>query len=208
MGKWREYIYNNSCWANVGNRFLNTYIIVNVSTENGQSWAIMGKKFGQISPVSLFRRAAAVMPAGGHRRWGDLQVEKSEGVIRMIKIEVLGDAVPAARPRFSKGRCYQPKRNAEHRKKLQAAARVAMKGAEPLKGEICAAVKVFRKYRRAARIFGDVDNHLKAIFDGLSGIVFCDDAQICRCVVEKFTDKARPRTEVKISPLKRGELQS
>ena len=78
---------------------------------------------------------------------------------------------------------------------------MAMCGAEPLDGEICAAVKVYRKYRRTARVFGDVDNHLKALFDGLSGIVFEDDAQIVRCIVEKFTDKARPRAEIEISQL-------
>ena len=119
----------------------------------------------------------------------------------MIRIEIEGDVIPAARPRFSGRRAYQPKRNVEYREQVSWAARRAMKGAEPMTGEICAAVKVYRKYRRTARVFGDVDNHLKAIFDGLSGIVFEDDAQIVRCIVEKYQDRKRPRAEIEISKL-------
>ena len=120
----------------------------------------------------------------------------------MVRIEIAGDAIPAARPRFIGRRMYQPKRNAAYRRKVQSAARLAMKGAEPLTCEICADVKIFRRYKRAARIFGDVDNHLKAIFDGMNQIVFCDDAQICQCTVEKYTDKEKPRVEIEIRCLK------
>ena len=119
----------------------------------------------------------------------------------MIRIEILGDVIPAARLRFSNRRCYQPKRNQEYRQKVQTAARVAMTGAEPLTDEICAAVKIYRKYKRSSRIFGDVDNHLKAIFDALNGVVFVDDSQICRCVVEKYTDKENPRAVIEIGAL-------
>ena len=117
----------------------------------------------------------------------------------MIRLVIEGDVIPAARPRFSGRKCYQPARNVEYRQLIQWEARKAMKGKPPLEGEICAVVKIYRKYQRTARIFGDVDNHLKAIFDGLSGIVFCDDAQIIRCVVEKYQDRERPRAEIEIS---------
>ena len=119
----------------------------------------------------------------------------------MLRIEIEGDPIPAARPRYSVRRVYQPKRNVEYRQQIQAAARVAMKGKEPMSGELCAVVKLYRKYKPAARNFGDVDNHLKAIFDGLSGIVFEDDSQICRCTVEKFTDKENPRAVIEIGAL-------
>lgn len=117
----------------------------------------------------------------------------------MIKILIEGEPIPAARPRFSGRRAYQPKRNVEYRQIIQTSARQAMKGAEPMTGELSAVVKLYRKYKRAAKIFGDVDNHLKALFDGLNQIAFVDDSQICRCVVEKFTDKERPRTEIEIT---------
>lgn len=117
----------------------------------------------------------------------------------MIQIEILGDVIPAARPRFSGRRAYQPKRNVEYRQRVQESARTAMNGKSPLEGEICAIVKLYRKYKRTARTFGDIDNHLKAIFDGMNQIVFADDSQIVRCTVEKFTDKENPRAEIEIS---------
>lgn len=119
----------------------------------------------------------------------------------MLRIEIEGDPIPAVRPRFSVRRVYQPKRNVEYRQRVQASARVAMKGAEPMSGDLCAVVKLYRKYKPAARNFGDVDNHLKAIFDGLNGIVFLDDSQICWCVVEKYTDKENPRAVIEIGAM-------
>ena len=124
----------------------------------------------------------------------------------MIKIEILGDVIPAARPRFSGKRAYQPKRNVEYREQIQWSARLAMKGAKPITGELSAVVKLYRKYRRATKKYGDVDNHLKALFDGMNQIIFEDDSQICRCVVEKFTDKERPRAEIEIRRLRRKKL--
>ena len=78
-------------------------------------------------------------------------------------------------------------------------AMAAMSGRKPLTGAICAAVKLYRKFKPTALHYGDVDNHLKAIFDGMNQIVFVDDSQIVRCVVEKFTDKENPRAEIFIS---------
>lgn len=118
----------------------------------------------------------------------------------MIQIVVLGDVIPAARPRFSGRRCYQPKRNREYRVRVQTAAKNAMSGTSgALTGELTAVVKLYRRYKRSARIYGDLDNHLKALFDGMNKIVFVDDSQIVRCVVEKYTDKDNPRAEIFLS---------
>ena len=115
----------------------------------------------------------------------------------MIRIEILGDVIPAARPRFSGRKCYQSARNREYREQVAWAAKMAMCGAEPLDGEICAVVKVYRKYRRTARVFGDVDNHLKALFDGLSGIV--DSALYRGKVYGQGTPASRNRNQPTIS---------
>lgn len=113
-----------------------------------------------------------------------------------------GEPIPAARPRFGGGHAYQPKRNSEYRARVQRAARAAMGGSAPMAGAVVADVKLYRKYKPTARNFGDVDNHLKAIFDGLNQIVFDDDRQIVRCVVEKFQDKLNPRAELTFTNLK------
>ena len=115
-----------------------------------------------------------------------------------IRIVVPAEPIPLARARFSGRHCYQPKRNREYREIVQQAARLAMNGAEPLKGEVSATVKLYRRYRAATRIYGDVDNHAKAILDGLNQIVFADDAQVIRCLVEKHTDKGNPRAEIEL----------
>lgn len=119
----------------------------------------------------------------------------------MLRIEIEGDPIPAARPRYSVRRVYQPKRNVEYRRQIQAAARLAMAGAEPMQGEICAVVKVYRKWKRTARQSGDLDNLVKSLWDGLNGIIFEDDSQICRCTVEKFTDKENPRAVIEIGAM-------
>lgn len=115
-----------------------------------------------------------------------------------IRILIPSEPVPLARVRFSGRHCYQPKRNQEYRAVVQQAARLAMGNLPPLQGGIAAVVKLYRRYRPTARIFGDVDNHLKAIFDGLNQIAIEDDAQIVRCIVEKFKDAGNPRTEVEL----------
>ena len=107
----------------------------------------------------------------------------------MIRIKIEGDPRPAARPRFACGRAYQPKCNVDYRREIQSSARLAMRGKAPMTGAISAVVRIYRKSRPTARNFGDVDNHLKAILDGLNGVAFLDDSQIVRCVVEKNTDK-------------------
>ena len=113
-----------------------------------------------------------------------------------IRILVQAEPVPLARARFSGRHCYQPKRNVEYREVVQQAARLAMNGAEPLKGEVSAVIKLYRRFKTTARNFGDVDNHLKALLDALNGTAFEDDRQIVRCLVEKFTDKGNPRAEI------------
>ena len=119
----------------------------------------------------------------------------------MLKIVIEGEPVPAARPRFDGKHAYQPKRNRAYRQEVQMSATLAMRGRKPLQGEICAVVKLYRKCKRASKAFGDVDNHLKAIFDGLTGIAFIDDSQIVRCVVEKFKDATTPRAEIFLQTL-------
>ena len=118
-----------------------------------------------------------------------------------IKIVVDGEPIPAARPRFGQGRAYQPPRNREYRDRIRTAARAAMFEAAPLMCPLKANVKLYRHFQPTARNFGDVDNHLKAIFDGLNGICFGDDAQIVEVTAAKHTDKTNPRVEIELFPI-------
>jgi Holliday junction resolvase RusA-like endonuclease len=51
-------------------------------------------------------------------------------------------------------------------------------------------------YRDVAR--GDWDNHSKACADGMNGIVYVDDRQVCDAVVSVRTDRENPRTVVEV----------
>ena len=124
--------------------------------------------------------------------------------MEQIRIVIPSEPVPLARARFSGSHVYQPKRNREYRAIVQQAARSVMGNRPPMTGEVTATVKLYRRYRPTTRIFGDVDNHLKAIFDGLNGIAFEDDAQVVRCLVEKFKDAKDPRAEITLENFPTG----
>lgn len=125
-----------------------------------------------------------------------------------MKIIIEGDPIPAARPRFSEHHAYQPKRNRDYRARVQAAAKLAMQGKRPLEGEVSVAVKIYRRFKSASRAFGDIDNFLKALFDAMNQIVFEDDAQICRCLVEKIKDAANPRAEIIVSEVSQNDKKT
>ena len=151
--------------------------------------------------VVRYKTRAGDMPLKPSRiRFGRFAETCAEGRRRMtvIKIKIDAEPIPAARPQFGNGRAFQPLKNREYREVLGWAARQVMKDSPPLVGALSVVVKLFRRYEKTSRRFGDVDNHLKAIFDGLQGIVFFDDAQIVRCEVEKHTGS--PHTEIEISP--------
>ena len=119
--------------------------------------------------------------------------------MQRINFKIEADPIPAARPRFGNRRTYQPARNREFRAEVQRAALAAMHGCEPMTGEICASLKLYRRFKPTARNFGDADNHAKAILDGLNGICYRDDAQIVKLTVEKHVDKTSPRAEIELT---------
>lgn len=119
--------------------------------------------------------------------------------MEQIKITVTGEPIPAARPRFNGRHAYQPARNREYREAVRTAAVAAMDGLEPMKEEISATLKLYRRFKPTARNFGDCDNHAKAILDGLNGICFFDDAQVVKLTVEKYKDAENPRAEIELS---------
>lgn len=119
----------------------------------------------------------------------------------MIKFVVNIEPVPQARPRFSRGRCFEPARCTEYKKQVAMAAKNAMAGREPMTGAVKMKIRLYRKYARCSRRYGDFDNHAKSICDALNGVVYSDDSQIISCAIEKNTDRENPRVEVEISEM-------
>ena len=115
-----------------------------------------------------------------------------------VAFELIGEPVPQSRPKFSRGRCYEPKRCAEFKAKIRQAARIAMNGKEPITAPLSCVIKFYRKYKSTSRRFGDCDNLYKAVTDAMNKVVYQDDSQIVRCSVEKLTDKVS-KIEVKIT---------
>lgn len=114
----------------------------------------------------------------------------------MISIIVPVDPIPQPRPRFGNGRAYQPKRIIDYKKIVQLAARSAMRDKIIFDKCVDIELKFYRKFSPTSRNYGDFDNLAKSICDALNGIVYKDDSQIVRCVIEKRQDKENPRVEI------------
>lgn len=108
---------------------------------------------------------------------------------------------PMPRPRFTKGRAYTPRHIRDYQSACRQAAVVAMRGHEPLQGELSCTLKFYRKFKPSSRRFGDSDNLYKAATDALQGVCFNDDSQIVKATIEKHADKISPRTEFRIEEL-------
>ena len=133
-----------------------------------------------------------------------------------MKIVLLGEPRGKGRPRFAPqtGRAYTDADTRNYESKLAWAAQVKMGGAPPLLGALRVTVsafvsipKSFSAKKQAAAIEGDIrpttkpdaDNIAKML-DALNKIVWNDDSQIVRLVIEKFYSE-QPRLEIQIDIL-------
>jgi len=91
---------------------------------------------------------------------------------------------------------YMSKRGKDLKKDYQKQASEQWVG-KPLEGDVEVDIKLYFGTKRKA----DWDNFHKLSMDALSGIVWVDDVQIQKAVVEKFYDKEAPRIEIKIKEL-------
>ena len=62
---------------------------------------------------------------------------------------------------------------------------------EPMRGDVCVNMTVFRPSRR-----GDLDNYNKVLFDALQGIVYLNDSQIVEIHTFREDDKHNPRVNL------------
>lgn len=126
--------------------------------------------------------------------------EEGPRVAFVVKVWVPGRPVPKGRPRFARGKVITPKRTREYEKFVGLCARMAMVEAgmiAPLEGGV--GLRITALYARprfvgkAHRLWGrpgrvpltgggshpDLSNVIKSIEDGLQGVAFVDDHQVC-----------------------------
>jgi len=115
-----------------------------------------------------------------------------------MKITIEIEPLPQSRPRFSGGRCYEPARITNYKAEIGYKARQAMKGEKPFSSALKLVCRFWRKYKPTSRRYGDADNLLKSVMDGLNKICWKDDAQIISLTAEKL--QGTPRLEIEILP--------
>ena len=136
--------------------------------------------------------------------------------MKIITIEIPGNPISKARPRFARrGKfttTYNPGETEEG--KFLLLAREQIGKVEPMKGpiriECCFYIKRPKSHYRTGKnswklkqsspkypsLKPDIDNLLKFVFDSLNGHCWVDDAQIVYVVSEKCYTKEYPRTTV------------
>jgi crossover junction endodeoxyribonuclease RusA len=114
----------------------------------------------------------------------------------IVAFEVLGEPVPKGRPRVTKtGRAYTPKRTLEAEAMVQGYFREKYPGAvTSLYQEFRVELTFFRKSRRKT----DLDNLGKLVLDALNKLVWEDDHQITKLVLEMVRVTKDPKTRVAV----------
>lgn len=132
-----------------------------------------------------------------------------------IDISIPGEPVAQARPRVTRHGAYDPPKCRAYKELVGMAAKTAMRGRDPLDGPLGIELYIYRgipkswskrKYEQAAAGIiqpvtkPDIDNYVKAIMDGMTGIVWKDDAQVVE--VEAIKEYGRvPRAGVRVRQL-------
>ena len=134
----------------------------------------------------------------------------------VLRIVMAGEPVGKGRPRFSRatGRVYTPEKTARYEERLAWAAQAEMRGKELFTDALDVTIVAYmslpaskpKKWQEAA-LLGlirptkkpDLDNFAK-VMDACNKVVWLDDSQIVRLVVEKYYSP-QPRMEILVRPL-------
>ncbi|OZY58603.1 hypothetical protein CJF39_15165 [Pseudomonas lundensis] len=139
--------------------------------------------------------------------------------LKPVSFVVPGEAVGKGRPRVSTigghARMFTPQKTANYETLIAMAAQQAMAGRELIDGPVLVEMKIlvsvaasWSKKKTAEALAGDVmptkkpdaDNVLKAICDGINGIVFKDDVQVVNVSLSKRFSET-PGVSVRVVPL-------
>lgn len=116
----------------------------------------------------------------------------------LLDLWVPGEPVPKGRPRFDtrSGRTYTPERTARAEEALGWLMKISRKVSEPCAGPVKLELffTIGSKRKRT-----DADNLAKLVMDSGNGIVWVDDSQIIRLVVDVGTASADMKPGTKIA---------
>ncbi len=115
-----------------------------------------------------------------------------------IAFSVDTNPYPQPRPRFGRGTVYEPERVKVYKHLLKIAGRQAMGGRPIFSTPVTVSVVIRRRFAIDSRQFGDIDNHLKAVFDALNGVCYTDDKLIFAVGATKI-QSARQGVDIAIS---------
>lgn len=113
-----------------------------------------------------------------------------------MRLTIDTDPIPKGRPRFTRsGHVYTAKRTRDYEKLIGLSYRA--NGGKAHSGPVSVEL-VFYVSRMS-----DIDNLVKAVLDGLNGVAWVDDRQVCRLMVDRIKDP-NPRIEMIIERITTG----
>jgi Holliday junction resolvase RusA-like endonuclease len=111
--------------------------------------------------------------------------------------------VGKARPRFSrrgnKVVTFTPRETQIYEQNVKSLAQVAMIGKAMLEGPVKVTITAYFAHKKKTGWHisrPDIDNVVKAILDGLNGVVFADDAVVAQLVASKHYGEERVEVQV------------
>lgn len=103
-------------------------------------------------------------------------------------LEISGDPWSKSRPRFARGRAYQPRDDLRAEQRLRS--RLQSGGAPMFPGNVMMACRFYRaSFQRI-----DTDNLLKHVGDAANGVLWKDDSQVTLVLGDLQLDPGNPRT--------------
>jgi len=121
----------------------------------------------------------------------------------MIDLVIHGKPIGKARPRFSrrgnKVVTFTPKETQIYEQNVKSLAQVAMLGKAMLEGPVKVTITAYFAHKKKTGWHisrPDIDNVVKAILDGLNGVVFADDAVVAQLVASKHYGEERVEVQV------------
>jgi len=122
----------------------------------------------------------------------------------MIDIIIYGKPVGKARPRFGRSKnggvvTYTPRETKNYEQAVATLAQCAMLGKDMLEGPVKVTIAAYFEHKSKTGYHisrPDLDNIVKAILDGLNGVVFSDDAVVACLVASKSYGEERVEVTV------------